>query len=30
MKTYMPKADDVVRNWYLFDAEGQVLGRLAT
>ena len=30
MKTYMPKASDVERNWYLVDAEGQVLGRLAT
>ncbi|HZK28853.1 MAG TPA: 50S ribosomal protein L13 [Clostridia bacterium] len=30
MKTYMPKASDVERNWYLVDAEGQILGRLAT
>ncbi len=30
MKTYMPKAGDIDRKWYLFDAEGQVLGRLAT
>jgi large subunit ribosomal protein L13 len=30
MKTYMPKASDVKRDWYLVDAEGQVLGRLAT
>ncbi len=30
MKTYMPKASEVERNWYLIDAEGQVLGRLAT
>ena len=30
MKTYMPKAGDVDRKWYLFDAEGQILGRLAT
>ncbi len=30
MKTYMPKAGEVERNWYLIDAEGQVLGRLAT
>ncbi|NLA95910.1 MAG: 50S ribosomal protein L13 [Clostridiaceae bacterium] len=30
MKTYMPKAGDIDRKWYLFDAEGQILGRLAT
>ena len=30
MKTYMPKASDIKRDWYLVDAEGQVLGRLAT
>lgn len=30
MKTYMPKASDVERNWYLVDAEDQVVGRLAT
>ncbi|HHW93342.1 MAG TPA: 50S ribosomal protein L13 [Clostridiaceae bacterium] len=30
MKTYMPKASDVDRRWYLVDAEGKVLGRLAT
>ncbi len=30
MKTYMPKAEDIDRKWYLFDAEGQILGRLAT
>jgi len=26
----MPKASDVDRRWYLVDAEGKVLGRLAT
>lgn len=30
MKTYMQKKEDVVRNWYVVDAEGQTLGRLAT
>ncbi|HPX93105.1 MAG TPA: 50S ribosomal protein L13 [Bacillota bacterium] len=30
MKTYMPKAGDIDRKWYLVDAEGQILGRLAT
>ncbi|MGI6157022.1 MAG: 50S ribosomal protein L13 [Saccharofermentanales bacterium] len=30
MKTYMPNAGDVERQWFLVDAEGQVLGRLAT
>ena len=30
MKTYSAKASDVVRRWYVVDAEGQVLGRLAT
>lgn len=30
MKTYMPKAEDIDRKWYVVDAEGQVLGRLAT
>lgn len=29
MKTYMAKAEDVQRNWYVIDAEGVVLGRLA-
>ncbi len=28
--TYMVKHDDVPRSWHLVDAEGQVLGRLAT
>ena len=30
MNTYFPKAGDADRRWYLIDAEGQVLGRLAT
>lgn len=30
MKTYSPKPQDVERKWYVVDAEGQVLGRLAT
>jgi large subunit ribosomal protein L13 len=30
MKTYMPKASEIDRKWYLIDAEGMVLGRLAT
>lgn len=32
MKTYHPKLDDIKgnREWYLIDAEGQVLGKLAT
>ncbi len=29
-KTYIPKAADIQPQWYLFDAEGQNLGRLAT
>jgi large subunit ribosomal protein L13 len=29
-KTYSAKAGDVQRKWYLVDAEGQTLGRLAT
>ena len=28
--TYMQKKEDVVRNWYVIDAEGQNLGRVAT
>ena len=28
MKTYMAHAQDVVRKWYVVDAEGVVLGRL--
>jgi len=30
MKTYLPKPDEIVRKWWLVDAEGQVAGRLAT
>jgi large subunit ribosomal protein L13 len=30
MKTYVAKADDRQRDWYVVDAEGQTLGRLAT
>ena len=29
MKTYLPKADEFDRKWIVFDAEEQVLGRLA-
>jgi len=29
MKTYSAKASDIVKKWYLVDAEGLVLGRLA-
>ena len=30
MKTYMAKAEDVQRKWYVVDAEGIALGRLAS
>jgi large subunit ribosomal protein L13 len=30
LKTYSAKADDIDRKWYLIDAEGKILGRLAT
>ena len=30
MKTFLPKAADIDRKWYVVDAEGQVLGRLAS
>ncbi|MBN2537894.1 50S ribosomal protein L13 [candidate division WOR-3 bacterium] len=30
MKTFVQKKEEVSRNWHLVDAEGQVLGRLAT
>lgn len=30
MKTYTPKASDIQRRWWLVDAEGKVLGRLAS
>lgn len=29
MKTYTPKKDDIVKTWWLINAEGKVLGRLA-
>ena len=29
-KTYYPKEDEIVRKWYIVDANGQTLGRLAT
>lgn len=30
MKTYMAKAQEVERKWYVVDAEGQTLGRMAS
>jgi large subunit ribosomal protein L13 len=30
MKTYTPKSDEIERRWWLVDAEGKTLGRLAT
>ena len=30
MKTFMPKAADITRKWYVVDAEGQVFGRVAS
>ncbi|MCY4175507.1 MAG: 50S ribosomal protein L13 [Acidimicrobiaceae bacterium] len=30
MPTYSPKASEIQRDWHLVDAEGMVLGRLAT
>lgn len=29
-KTYSPKASEITRDWYVVDAEGQTLGRLAS
>lgn len=29
MSTYMPTAESIVRNWYVIDAEGKPLGRVA-
>ena len=29
MKTFLPKVDQIERKWFVIDAEGQVLGRLA-
>lgn len=30
MKTYTPKPQDIERRWWVIDAEGMVLGRIAT
>jgi large subunit ribosomal protein L13 len=30
MKTYNAKKEDIVRKWYVIDAEGHILGRLAS
>jgi large subunit ribosomal protein L13 len=30
MKTYIAKKEDIKRKWYIVDAEGKVLGRMAT
>ncbi len=30
MKTYQPKAGEIHRGWVLLDAQGQILGRLAS
>ena len=30
MRTYTPKAEDVESHWWLVDAEGKTLGRIAT
>jgi len=30
MKTYQPKEKEVIREWHLLDAKGEVLGRLCT
>src|SRR6476646_4806449 len=30
MKTYSPKPEHIERSWYVMDASGQVLGRLAS
>lgn len=30
MSTYMPKAGEISRKWYVLDAEGKSLGRVAT
>lgn len=29
MSTYMPKAGDIVRNWYVIDAAGKPMGKVA-
>lgn len=30
MKTFLPKEDAIVRKWWVIDAEGQTLGRMAS
>ncbi|HET9016193.1 MAG TPA: 50S ribosomal protein L13 [Thermomicrobiaceae bacterium] len=30
MRTYSPKASDIERQWFIVDAEGQTLGRMAS
>ena len=30
MKTYMAKKKDIKHKWYVVDADGRILGRLAT
>ena len=30
MKTFVPKKDQIIKKWWLVDAENKVLGRLAT
>jgi large subunit ribosomal protein L13 len=30
MRTYTPKTGEIARDWYVVDAEGKTLGRLAT
>ena len=30
MKTFVPKKDDIEKKWWVIDAEGKILGRLAT
>ena len=30
MRTFIPKKDDIEKNWWLVNADGKILGRLAT
>lgn len=30
MKTYVPKKEEIEKKWWLIDADGKILGRLAT
>ena len=30
MSTYFPKPGEIVRKWYVVDADGQTLGRMAS